>query len=309
MEIFIDNQNIKNAFGITILDYTGALNIASEREDQRVWADKSGIDKNLANIRYDAREFVLSCLIKADNEVDAYNLAKTLTNYMFSKGIFVLSLRDSVRNIRECYLCERSGTLIAEINIRQQNSLYVFKLGLKDINPNAIKYKTEIVGNEVTINYEKGQTADIYWGNGDRDTVSNSGNYTKNDYSEDGQVDVIIDVDADANIVSPLNAEFSANLTSGAKILDVQFTDESTGSVEIWSWNFGDGNTSDQQNPLHSYEEAGVYTVTLQVFNNAGGASTETKTDYITVVNSRMLISTGGDFALKNTGGDFGLIN
>jgi PKD repeat protein len=78
-------------------------------------------------------------------------------------------------------------------------------------------------------------------------------------------------------------ADFSADATSGDAPLTVNFTDLSTGSPTSWSWDFGDGNTSTDQNPTHIYTVAGVYTVTLIVTNETG-AGTETKTDYITVL-------------------------
>jgi gliding motility-associated-like protein len=46
----------------------------------------------------------------------------------------------------------------------------------------------------------------------------------------------------------------------------VTFTDQSIGATS-WLWNFGDGNTSTLQNPVHTYPALGVYTVTLTVFN------------------------------------------
>ncbi len=48
------------------------------------------------------------------------------------------------------------------------------------------------------------------------------------------------------------------------------FTDQSTGSVNSWSWNFGDGNTSTQQNPSHFYTYAGTYHVCLITTSSAG---------------------------------------
>ena len=301
MNILIDNKDLKTVYGIDVLDYTEALNFAAERENERTWADKSGVDKNLENVRYDPKEFVLKCYCKATNEAAAYELINILVEYMFTKGVFVLSLRDTAQSIRESFVCERSNTIVGTISVRQQNSLYEFKLGLKDINPNTIKYQTTIVGNSVTINYTKGQTAVIYWGNGDQGTVSNSGNYTKDDYTADGPVDIIIDLDKDADTVTPLVAEFSADVTAGGvQPQTVQFTDESTGTVEIYSWDFGDGNTSAEANPSHIYEDEGVYTVILQVFNSAKGYDTETKTNYITVRKARLLINNSGDTFLIN---------
>ncbi len=53
-------------------------------------------------------------------------------------------------------------------------------------------------------------------------------------------------------------------------------------SVTSWLWNFGDGTTSTQQNPSHTYNTAGTYTVSLTV-GNGTSTDTETKTAYIIV--------------------------
>ncbi len=77
-------------------------------------------------------------------------------------------------------------------------------------------------------------------------------------------------------------AAFSGSPTSGLAPLDVDFTDASTGSPSSWSWDFGDGGTSTQQNPSHTYTDSGVYTVSLQV-TNGDGSDSESKTGYIDV--------------------------
>jgi hypothetical protein len=59
-------------------------------------------------------------------------------------------------------------------------------------------------------------------------------------------------------------------------------TDGSTGTISTWSWDFGDGGTSTQQNPTHDYTVAGTYTVVL-VVDGPWGSDTRTRTDYITV--------------------------
>lgn len=53
----------------------------------------------------------------------------------------------------------------------------------------------------------------------------------------------------------------------------VSFTDTSTGNPTSWRWTFGDGNTSTQQNPVHTYPGVGNYTVILEA-SNAVGTST-----------------------------------
>ncbi len=82
-------------------------------------------------------------------------------------------------------------------------------------------------------------------------------------------------------IVAP-NPEFSGDELSGYAPHEVQFTDLSSGQPTEWFWDFGDGETSDEQSPNHTYDVAGSYTVTLTVANDAG-SNMLTKDDYIVV--------------------------
>lgn len=75
--------------------------------------------------------------------------------------------------------------------------------------------------------------------------------------------------------IKPPVADFSANPTSGMVPLTVTFTDLSTNDPEVWSWKFGDGGTSAEQNPIYTYNEPGKYTVNLTVSNRAGTSSKE----------------------------------
>jgi PKD repeat protein len=81
----------------------------------------------------------------------------------------------------------------------------------------------------------------------------------------------------------PPMADFSASSTIGAAPLTVDFTDLSTNEPTSWTWDFGDGHTSAQQNPTHEYDAAGRHTVSLTAAN-AGGSDAETKADYIVVL-------------------------
>ncbi len=62
----------------------------------------------------------------------------------------------------------------------------------------------------------------------------------------------------------------------------VQFTDNSTGTLTSWLWNFGDGQTATTQNPSHTYTTSGNYTVTLTGTNGCGNNQI-IKTNYITI--------------------------
>jgi len=72
-------------------------------------------------------------------------------------------------------------------------------------------------------------------------------------------------------LISP-DADFTASPQSGAAPLTVQFTDTSLRAA-AWSWNFGDGATSTEQNPAHTFTAAGAYNVELTVTNEAGSSS------------------------------------
>jgi PKD repeat protein len=62
----------------------------------------------------------------------------------------------------------------------------------------------------------------------------------------------------------------------------VHFTDESEFFPTSWEWTFGDGQTSTEQNPTHTYMSTGVYSVAL-VATNAYGGNQIFKTDYISM--------------------------
>ena len=73
-----------------------------------------------------------------------------------------------------------------------------------------------------------------------------------------------------------LTAEFKTDVIGGFVPLTVTFTDLSTGSPASWKWEFGDGEISSEQNPIHEYDIAGEFTVRLTV-TNANGSDSEEK--------------------------------
>lgn len=70
-------------------------------------------------------------------------------------------------------------------------------------------------------------------------------------------------------VIAPVTAGIEApSFICGA--LPVQFTDVSTNQPTSWTWDFGDGTTSNEQNPVHTYTESGTYTITLEACNTLG---------------------------------------
>ena len=77
-------------------------------------------------------------------------------------------------------------------------------------------------------------------------------------------------------------AVFTANIISGKAPLQVLFTDQSQGNPTSWTYYFGDGQASYEQNPRHTYTKPGTYSVTLRAIN-AEGMDIKGKPGFITV--------------------------
>ena len=76
-------------------------------------------------------------------------------------------------------------------------------------------------------------------------------------------------------------ASASANVTSGAAPLSVNFSgsgSDTDGTITGYAWTFGDGGTSNQQNPSHTYNNAGTFTARLTVTDDDGATGSDTIT-------------------------------
>jgi PKD repeat protein len=84
-------------------------------------------------------------------------------------------------------------------------------------------------------------------------------------------------------------ASFLSHNRTGHGPLIVKFTDASVGEPVRWLWEFGDGVTSSEQHPIHTYERPGAYDVGLTIFTSAevsgqNGVSSKLKRSYVTVL-------------------------
>lgn len=79
-------------------------------------------------------------------------------------------------------------------------------------------------------------------------------------------------------------ADFVGNPQIGMAPLAVKFWDgtDSVMAVNTWAWDFGDGSTATDKNPLHAYADVGLYNVSLSVSNGYDGGAI-TKLGYINV--------------------------
>jgi len=96
----------------------------------------------------------------------------------------------------------------------------------------------------------------IYWSSGEYTvTLTASNEFGSSDTSKAYFI----------HVIPPLKAKFIADPKAGKVPLVVKFTDTSTGNPESWNWDFGDGSTSAQANPVHAYSTPGAFHVNLTV--------------------------------------------
>ncbi len=87
---------------------------------------------------------------------------------------------------------------------------------------------------------------------------------------ESGGESGIISDSVNISIQSPPIAAFSFSISGNV----VAFTDTSSGNPTSWSWNFDDGNTSNERSPVHEFPGPGQYVVRLRVSNAFGESET-----------------------------------
>jgi parallel beta-helix repeat protein len=134
----------------------------------------------------------------------------------------------------------------------------------------------------------------LTYGYGGRQFSGSLGNYWGNLKGQDNDRNGVLDTsvmlaesngDYDPLAEPPLDrpaADFTSDAASGTAPLPVQFNDNTRGYPVSWRWDFGDGNTSDMQNPPHIYKATGSYTVSLLV-KNVHGEDRLIRSNYVVV--------------------------
>lgn len=93
-----------------------------------------------------------------------------------------------------------------------------------------------------------------------------------------------VDIYQQSISINPLSiVSFLPNNGSGCPPLTINFDDSSTGVINSWMWNFGDGSFSNLQNPSHTFQSSGVYQVSLQITTINGCVSTSTSPAIVVV--------------------------
>ncbi|GJM34085.1 MAG: hypothetical protein DHS20C18_30860 [Saprospiraceae bacterium] len=157
--------------------------------------------------------------------------------------------------------------------------------------PPTANFASTITGNEVFFdNLSQGATS-FSWNFGDGNT---STDYSPTHiYTVDGTYTVSLTATnecgsttetVDVVIESPITADVAASPGEGCAGLIVEFTDQSEGDITSWNWTFegGDPSTSNEQNPVVTYPDPGLFDVTL-VISNGTNETTLNLPEYISV--------------------------
>lgn len=210
----------------------------------------------------------ISYSISSNGTLTVSGLKASLDPYSFYLGI-------SGNNICPPELFEVKATVHAIPNLRVSNPSIV-------CDPTQTVDLTEFIEgfNPAVFDYK------IYNPNGaamqlsESESVSLTGDYRVSSafkgldcWSREQKIRVIV---SDAELIPEFRYE--ADLGGGVMLNDaevqiledIRFMDQSQGKIIIWNWDFGDGNSSVQQNPTHQYEKVGTYTVKLTTIDEFG---------------------------------------
>ena len=119
-------------------------------------------------------------------------------------------------------------------------------------------------------------------------TYTTSGNYTIRLIAENFDTCNGLDTAYANVIVTAPNLDVDYGPSEICVGKEVSFNDLTVNVVDPiveWNWNFGDGNTSDEQNPVHAYENAGTYTISITITTQEGCQDTE-------IISNAVLVTT-----------------
>lgn len=108
--------------------------------------------------------------------------------------------------------------------------------------------------------------------------------------------DLVLPEEGSIADLTPPSANFSTMATVG-EYKEINFTNLSISATD-YVWDFGDGNTSTDKHPVHTYAEDGTYTVSLKASDKTG-ATSEAYTKNIEIVNTFMAVILNPGFDIQ----------
>ena len=170
---------------------------------------------------------------------------------------------------------EITSTPVTEV---EAGSSYAYLVTAEDPDGDAVAFSLEMAPEGMTIHETSGQ---ITWPTVNED----EGFHDVRIRVTDARGDFVIQsftVHVTGTAVQTPVAQFHAEPAEGIFPLEVSFINESAGQISSYAWDFGDLNTSPEENPVHAYTSAGLFTVRL-IVNGPGGADTLSVPDMIQV--------------------------
>ncbi len=270
-----------------------------------LWIKTNNDDANLdTEINFD---YGRPLAIKLENKATIYvgfdsratSLPNWVTDYYKNTGL-TISVSDKAKELniwtRKVY---KGETVLGSNMAKGAENIKSQYIVLLDLYPLLAKFDSDVTKGvlPLTVNFSDSSQGNIKnraWDFGDgttstlrnpSHTYENAGSYTVSlTVSGPDTSATITKKDYIAVYKTAIIANFGSDISSGVLPLTVSFSDSSQGDITTWAWDFGDGSTSTEKNPSHTYENAGSYTVSLTV-SGLGGSDTITKENYITVKN------------------------
>ncbi|WP_211204164.1 PKD domain-containing protein [Methanocaldococcus fervens] len=165
-----------------------------------------------------------------------------------------------------------------EVNFEVRNSLPTAEFMYSPKHP---KVNEEVIFNALSSYDPEGAIKLYRWDFGDGEVIETTDPIVTHVYKEEGVYNVSLTVYDELNASSIMSKTITvyyikADFEGPSMVVvdqNINFVDRSIsnpGNIVKWLWNFGDGTTSTQKNPLHKYTKEGIYVVKLIVWNNIG---------------------------------------
>ena len=144
----------------------------------------------------------------------------------------------------------------------------------------------EIISFDASDSYDIDGEVEFYYWNFD-DGYTSSQALAEHEYRNSGIYNVSLKIIDDLNDITTIYytievinklpiVSFEVNPEGGNTLVSFQFNDlsyDDDGEIEQWNWDFGDGSTSDLQNPSHQFDLPGTYSITLSVTDDQDGTN------------------------------------
>jgi len=211
---------------------------------------------------------------KLDEHCNGFDLVKNKHHFAYFKikgDIMTAEVLDENKNKIEIFTVDRSP-----------KASFDFTPEMGGPPPLAVKFTDTSMGKRNKYQWDFGDGTET-------DVLDGIDASTEHTYTEEGAYTVKLtiwsayssNVKTITNTINIWNIpDFSADPLEIETQQSVTFTDKSVGDVTKWMWDFTDGDSSTEQNPVHQYNRNGMFTVKLTINQDSVSSNTTTKTKY-----------------------------